>query len=156
MICAHTINRSIKSKAREARERGEARAEPIPFQGARSARKRRGISRTAFFLRRAKRVNRARHLPSQIFINNHALSFSCQIGQIRRFPAKKVNLVRCYNTAPFLDVSLVDSCFFTIAIQSGKWSGSPSGLDEHLSFAQYLHPQVVYKHWAASERTFSA
>ena len=72
------------------------------------------------------------------------------------FSAKKVNLVRCYYTAPFLAVSLADSCFFTIAIQNGKWSGSPTGLYEHLPFAQYLHPQVVYKHWAASERTFSA
>ena len=76
--------------------------------------------------------------------------------QIRPFSAKKVNLVRCYYTAPFLDVSLADSLFFTNAVQSGKLSGSPSGLDEQLPFAQYLHPQVVYKHWAASERTFSA
>ena len=72
------------------------------------------------------------------------------------FSAKKVNLVRCYYTAPFSDVSLAVSCFFTNAIQSGKWSVSPTGLDEHLPFAQYLHPQVVYKHWAASERIFSA
>ena len=53
-------------------------------------------------------------------------------------------------------MSLADSCFFTNAIQSGKCSGRTKGLDEHLPFAQYLHPQVVYKHWAASERTFSA
>ena len=78
------------------------------------------------------------------------------MGENRPFSAKRVNLERCYYTAPFLDVSLDDSCFFTNAIQSGKCSGRTKGLDEHLPFAQYLHPQVVYKHWAASERTFSA
>ena len=156
MICAHTINRSCKSKAREAREKGEARAEPIPFQSARSARKGRGASRAAFLRRRAKRAKRARHQLSRKLINIYLFRFQPRIRQIKPFSAKKVNLVRCYNTAPFLDVSSVDSCFFTNAIQSGKWSGSPTGLDEHLPFAQYLHPQVVYKHRAASERTFSA
>ena len=126
------------------------------IQSARSARKGRGASRAVFLPKRAKRAEWARHQPSQIFINNHALSFSCQIGQIRPFSAKKVNLVRCYYTAPFLDVSLANSCFFTNTIQRGKCSGRTKGLDEHLPFAQYLHPQVVYKHWAASERTFFA
>ena len=53
-------------------------------------------------------------------------------------------------------MSSADSCFFTNAIQIGEWSGRPTGLPDYSPFAQYLHPQVVYKHWAASERTFFA
>lgn len=78
------------------------------------------------------------------------------MGQNRPFSAKRVNLVRCYNTAPFLVVSLADSRFFTKGTQRGNESGSPKGLNDHSPFAQYLHSQVVYKHWAASERTCAA
>ena len=53
-------------------------------------------------------------------------------------------------------MSLADSCILTNAIQSGKRSGRTKGLPDLLPFAQYLHPQVVYKHRAASERTSSA
>ena len=153
---------------------GEASAEPISFQSARSARKGRGASRADSHPKRAKRAEWVRRelsrFPSKarearemgeasvepIFFNNPVFRGSSKTGQIRPFSAKKVNLVRCYYTAPFLAVSLADSFFFTNAIKSGKWSARTKGLDEHLPFAQYLHPQVVYKHWAASERTFSA